>query len=200
MSFFHPKHIDSRSDHTWIQNLKQEDAETVQDLWEMVFIYGMNTARRYGQGADIGREAAIAAYLRIQNRGVNQFQFKCPFPAYCRLIVVREVKRRLKKLPPPEAELSEEIYIDEDAPDTTQLSTTKIHIHERLAPCLELLPSRKIEIIRRRYFEDEPPESIAEALGISRGNVNKIAHDARLKLRDCLEQRGFLTTDDVLGL
>ncbi len=206
MSIFKPQtKTETRTDHTWIRHLKQKEAQAVQSLWEMVFTDGVTLARYYKQEDDIGREAAIAAFHRIQNRGVHQFRFQSPFSAYCRQIVVNEVKRRLKKqnkrhkhIAP--VELHDEIQEDTSVNDPSVVETTEQHIWRRLEPCLELLPSRKRDVIQRQYFEETTPQSIANEMNIRRGNVNKIAHDARLKLRECLERYGFFTTGDVLGL
>jgi RNA polymerase sigma factor (sigma-70 family) len=197
--FKSPKQYKTRTDYEWINGLKQIDEETIEDLWGIVFVYGTTVARRYDQGDDLGHDAAIAAFLRIKNKGIYQYKFDCPFLAYCRHIVVNEVKRCLKKLPEPSVELLDEIHEDEEE-DLERLQIADNHVRARLAPCLELLSQRKRELIDKRYFEDALPQSIAENFGITRNNVNRTMHGARQKLRECLEQRGFFTTGDVLGL
>ncbi len=204
-TFQSSKEDNTQTDYQLIRNLKQEKSEDVLALWEMVFTYGVSITRRYDQDADIGHEAAIAAFQRIQNRGIHQFRFQCPFPAYCRQIVVNEVKRRLNKLPPPSVELTDEIHedINADADETLAPDDSQAENHlvqKRLESCIDKLPSRRKDIVRKRYFEGKTPQSVAEELGLRRNHVNQILHRARQKLRECLEQLGFFTAGDVLGL
>lgn len=57
---------------------------------------------------------------------------------------------------------------------------------------------RQRTVFLQQYFQDVPPEIIAERLGTNRNNVYKIAHDARVKLKDRLLKLG-LSPDEILA-
>jgi len=56
---------------------------------------------------------------------------------------------------------------------------------------------RQRMVFLNQYFHDIPPAVIAEQLGTNRNNIYKIAHDARVKLRDRLLKLG-LSQDEIL--
>ena len=185
-----------RTDQEWIRLLKQNDQRTVFDLWEMLFTYGITLARRHRRDDDVGHDAAIEAYRRVRARGVYQFRFECSFRGYCRIIVLNEVRRLMGKQALPATELNEETVGQITAPRPVNPG----ELLARLQPCLAQLTSQEREVIVLRYSEGQDPETIAGRLGISRNYVNVIAHRARRKLRQCLEERGYESAKDVLSV
>lgn len=184
-----------RSDQEWVRALKRDDPQAVQDLWEMLYRFAWAAARRYQQTEDVSHDAAIAAYQRIRKRGVYQYRFNCPFPGYCRVILFNELRRKLNRLPPTDSPLPKGL----GRPDRPPAAARDI-VQDRLRPCLERLDNRKREVIELRYLSQLSPTAVAERLGLSRNNVNTLAHRARQLLRECLESYGFKTAGDVLGL
>ena len=73
-------------------------------------------------------------------------------------------------------------------------------VQNRLQLCIGELPERKQRVIRMLYYEELSPQAVADRLTIERNNVNKLAHDARLKLRECLKRHGFGSSEDVLEM
>ncbi len=187
--------MQERTDQEWVRLLKQDDPQAVSDLWEWLYIRGLNLARRYRQEPDIGSEATIAAYLRIQRRGVYQFKFDCPFLGYCHVILVREVLRLINKSKKKrsEIELDDEVLKDEPVEVVDRGA-----IWRRLQPCMKPLLSRQRKVLILRYLQKYTPQSVADQLGITRNHVNQIAHTARRKLHDCLQRRGYQSIDDML--
>lgn len=183
-----------RSDMDWIHGLKQDDPETVQELWELLYSAGLNRARRYGQPPDVGSEAAIAAYKRIRERGVYQFQFACPFLGYSYQILVREVLRLIKKENKRLSELDLENQ-ELESPEKVNWAA----VREQLEPCWEKLLERERQVLILRYQEEYKPKDIADQLTILRNHVNQIAFTARRKLRDCLQAHGYQNVEDLKG-
>lgn len=182
-----------RSDMEWIRGLKQDEPQIVQELWELLYTAGLNRAHRYRQPPDVGSEAAIAAYKRIRERGVNQFQFACPFLGYCHQILVREVLRLINKNNKKPAEL------DLDNQDIESLKRVNgAAVREQLEPCWEKLLPRERKVLILRYQEELKPKAIADLLAIERNHVNQIAFTARRKLHDCLQTRGYQRASDIL--
>jgi DNA-directed RNA polymerase specialized sigma24 family protein len=147
------------TDQEWIRLLKQNDQRAVDCLWEMLFRFGIASARYYRVDKDIGHDGAMAAYMRIQKRGVYQYHFGCPFLSYCRLIVTNEVRRELEKRNrlPKEVELDD--YVEQSVGESDPPPRAEqVTVRERLQPCLERLTSRKRKVIEQRYFKRQAPE------------------------------------------
>ena len=82
----------------WMRLLKQNAPRAVDCLSQIVFRFGVASARYYRVDEDIGRQAAVAAYIRIlQKGGLYQYDFDCPFVTSCRLIVTNELRRELER-------------------------------------------------------------------------------------------------------
>jgi RNA polymerase sigma factor (sigma-70 family) len=188
-----------RTDQEWTRLLKQNDLQAVHDLWELLHSFAIAATRHYRQDEDVGNDAAVAAYTRIRQKGVYQYGFACPFPGYCRQIVVNELLRLMKQSPPPADDIDEEtdqFVGEEDSPSQADRDT----VQSRLQECLEQLGNRAREVINLLYYEGLTPEKAAEHLGILRNNLNVIAYRAREGLRDCLRAKGFETAAEALSL
>jgi RNA polymerase sigma factor (sigma-70 family) len=190
--------MNQRSDEEWIRLLKQDNPQAVHDLWILLYTYAVNAKRRYHTDDDATQTAVLEAYTRIRTRGVYQFRFDCPFPAYCRVILIRELLRLLKERASNniENELDEEKLDPADQQVEAPPPSRPVQ-RALLQPCLDQLTSREREIIQRRYFERQDPQTVADHLGLSRNNLNVITHRARLKLKVCLESRGYRSSTDL---
>lgn len=192
--------VAQRADEDWVRLIKQDDPQIIHDLWKLLFTYAQGLKNRYRECDDpsgLVYDATVSAYRRIIERGVYQFRFECPFPGYCRVILVREVLRlvRDQNKQPTLVELPDDEAL---AGDEMPLRVDVYKVRGRLQPCLGQLPPRQQEIIERLYIKEEKPQTIANQLEISRHYVNVIASRARRKLRGCLEKHGYNTSADVL--
>lgn len=61
---------------------------------------------------------------------------------------------------------------------------------ERLARCLDGLSERERAVLLMSFYEDRPAGEVAEALGLSAGNVRVIRHRGIERLRDCMKTNG----------
>jgi RNA polymerase sigma-70 factor (ECF subfamily) len=61
--------------------------------------------------------------------------------------------------------------------------------------CLEGLPARQARVFMMREFVELDADEICASLGISVSNLHVILHRARLRLRECLENRWFLGSE-----
>lgn len=189
-----------RSDQEWVRQLKQEDPQAIQDLWILVFTVASSEARYRYRGADpedMAHQAAINAYQKLRRSGIHSFRFDCSFRWFCKVVVIRELYRLMGKNQQDTAELDEGAVGADGVP---RVLADAERIRARLQSCIDELPDRKQQVIKLLYGEDKSPQTVAELLGIERNNVNKLAHDARIKLRECLGRQGFDSSDDVLTL
>lgn len=187
-----------RKDSEWIHLLKQEDEEAIAELWERLFQWALTVTRSRGQAEDLGRDAAVAAYQRIMQRGIFQYKFQCPFPGYCRTIVVKEVYRRMKPAPHL-LDIDDPATPHPSAEVTLPIAGAKT-IRQRLEPCMNELKPREHELIIMRYLQEMRPQAIAKQLGIRRNNVNQLLFRARDKLLNCLRRHEFTVSADLLAI
>ena len=188
----------NHSDQEWIRLLRQNDPQTVADLWQMLFRF--TGFKKYQQDEDIrdmARDAAVAAFHRILSRGVSQFRFTSSFESYCIVIFTREFNRIVVKKRPDSV-----MFDDEASPDSKASAVAKADIamiEKRLQPCLDKLADKEREVIELRK-QGLDPETAADQIGITRNYFHVLAHRAREKLLRCLQARGFENTSDLLGL
>lgn len=57
--------------------------------------------------------------------------------------------------------------------------------------CLENLPGNQARVFMMREFVELNADEICSAVGVSSGNLHVMLHRARLRLRECLENRWF---------
>ncbi len=191
--------MQEKTDQAWIRELKKEDPKTIQLLWEMIYRFAVQTGRQRQAPSDMAHDAAIAAYNRIRQRGISQYQFACPFPGYCRVIVVREFLRLYRKLTPEHEPITEnnEERIGQEA---SQPHAAQDEIQKRMQPCIDKLPNNLKKVVEYLYFNNLDPEDVAEKMEIRRNYVNQLAHRARKQLKACFESLGYLTVGDILSL
>lgn len=58
--------------------------------------------------------------------------------------------------------------------------------------CLEVLPGKQARVFMMREFIELESHEICASVGISTSNLNVMLHRARLRLRECLENRWFM--------
>jgi RNA polymerase sigma-70 factor (TIGR02943 family) len=58
--------------------------------------------------------------------------------------------------------------------------------------CLEALPGKQARVFMMREFIELESHEICATVGISTSNLNVMLHRARLRLRECLENRWFI--------
>lgn len=184
-----------RTDHEWVRLLKQDDPDAQDALWHMLYQDGVTIANRFGRSQDDGRQAAIQTYEKIMQRGIHQFRFQSTLRSYCWTILTRELYRNTRN----ELDLTR-LASDPPANPNPHAHYDPDRVWQRLAPCLKRLSPNRRRVFELVDVEGLAPAEAAAQLDMKRNNVNQLAARARRDLRTCLEQRGFKTSDDVLGL
>ena len=179
-----------------IRLLKQGDEGALDQLWEALYRDSIKIARKYRQTDDMGHDAAVRAYAKLAASGINNFQFRSSFRSYCWTIITREMFRIMKKDFVYE-ELEPERYA---SPEEGEKSADAQTVISRIQPCIDLLKGNRLKVFEMVDLGQQSPGDVAETLGLSRNNVNKLASRARLDLRRCLEKYGFGSAGDVLAL
>lgn len=191
-----------RTNAEWVRSLKQGDQASLQDLWFFLFEAGSIAARVRHWPEDIGRDAAVESFEEITGKAVYDYLYTGPFLNYCRIIVVRAVIRRIRN------NKENEIPLDDDPSNQKGIEHEEMgdpgasltEVRKRLNACLEKLRDKKRQVMEALYIDGIDQESIAQRLNMKRNNVNKIAYDARLQLKSCLQAGGFQNYDEVLTI
>ncbi len=179
----------------FIRLLKQENKEALDKLWEALYLDSVKIARKYRQSEDMGYDAAVKAYGKLTASGIKNFNFKSAFRSYCWVIISREMLRLMKK-----EVVFEELEVDKYAsPEKREKLADTRTIFERIKPCIEHLKGNRLNVFEMIDLEGQSPKDVAEKLGLSRNNVNKIASRVRLELRRCLEEQGYSSSLEVLS-
>ena len=192
-----------RTDQEWIHQLKQNDPQARDDLWQFLFTAGIKLGKIYNM-IEAGRDAPVGAYQRIMQRGLSQYRFKGSFLGYCRVILVNEFRNRQRDLLNLEKQVLDkdvdELEFSGDEDDDlldTALRIDDTALLARLQPCLDQLDARERDLLNSRYLENQTPQAVADRLGITRNHINVIVHRACLEVRKCLQERGYLTINDI---
>lgn len=196
----HTLNMNERSDQEWVRLLKQDDPQAVQDLWILVFTVASTEAKYRYHGVDpedLAHQAAINAYQKLRRSGIHGFRFDCSFRWYCKVVIIRELFRLMGKLQRDATELDEGAVGADGVPNPL---AGDMDVRSRLQSCIDELPDRKRKVIELLYREEKSPQMVADLLGIERNYVNRLAYDARIKLRECLKRQGFDSSDDVFAL
>lgn len=183
------------NDIEFIRLLKQSDEEALDALWEALFRDSIKIARKYRQSEDMGHDAAVRAYTKLISSGIKNFKFNSAFRSYCWTIITREMFRIMKK-----EVILEELELNKYAsPEPNEKLADKQTIIHRIQPCIEELKGNRLKVFEMIDLDQQNPGDVAETLGLSRNNVNKIASRVRSQVRQCLERRGYKSALEVLA-
>lgn len=192
------------TDPEWVRQLKQENEQALQTLWELLYRTAIKLGWRYNCSEQDATDVALSAYDKVLTSGLNQFRFESKFTTFCYTIVVREMSKKAKKLSLRD---SRELSIDGNpyleytlsTPERSPIANITV-VHDRLAQCLQRLKEIEQQVINHIYLAGQTPEQVAQELQMTRNYVNVVAHRARLKLHHCLVSLGYHTVSEVLSL
>lgn len=188
------------TDEEWIRLLAERDPTVMADLWCKLVEWGVTSARKRNQPDDLGKDAAVQTFMRI-TKHIGRFAGSGLLYGWCRKITVNEVLRLIEKN-------QKSIQTVDDALDSLpHLGTTdpmpqleSDAVQERLRSCLNGLQKQERLVVESFYLQEKSPAIIADDLEIERNYVHQLAHQARKKLKRCLERLGFHSVEDVLSV
>jgi len=187
--------MENYSDQEWIRLLKQGHEQACDQLWAFLVSNAQTVCWRWGLDEYLGSEAAAEAYHRIMRRGIFQFDYRSQFRSYCRRITVNEICRELQK---QKRNLPAKISLDEIHEQVAAPNVNEQAGLERLLPCIRRLAAREWDVCRKYYLEGYSPDEIAAQFGIAQNHVNVLNYRARQKLLKCLQEQGYMSSDDIL--
>jgi RNA polymerase sigma-70 factor (ECF subfamily) len=204
-----------RTNEAWLRDLAspgEVQAAAINDLRELLLRAARYTLGRTGQhGAalarsqvdEIAEECAQEALLAILDR-LADFRSESKFTTWAykfavNLALTAARRERWKNVSLDalldEAEAPPALDHDRAAPLPGQLAQqSEVWAFIRSAMDNELTP-RQRQVLQALVFEEVPLDEIARYLGSNRNAVYKLVHDARRKLKACLEARGYQVSE-----
>lgn len=190
----------SHTDEEWTQLLAVQDSTATAELWTKVVEWGVTSARKRDQSEDLGKDAAVQAFIRI-TKFLGSYAGTGSFLGWCRLITMREVLRLIDNQQKQVATLDDPTTpFEQLSTEDATLRLDEASVQARIQPCLDRLGKQEKRVIDQFYFRQADPQKIAEEMGIARNYVHQLLHRARLSLKKCFVALGFHSADDVLSL
>ncbi len=91
-------------------------------------------------------------------------------------------------------------FEDEDADADPNRAALRDEVWQMLSEVIENdLTDRQRQVLKAIVFEEVPLDEVARYLNSNRNAVYKLLHDARRRLKECLQGRGF-ELEEILGL
>lgn len=154
------------------------EAELYRRLAPRVRLYGLRHLRDPHAAHDLAQQVLLMTLERLRAGKIRDPEKIASFVlGTCRMTVLeirRGTWRRERLL---EAHGGTEAF---EAPEPLALDA------ERLARCLEALAERERSVVTLSFLADKPGDEVAQALGLTAGNVRVIRHRALARLRECM--------------
>lgn len=157
----------------------EAEAELYRRLAPRVRLYGLKHLRDEQGAADLMQQVMLmtieklrAGELREPER-VGSFVF-----GVCRMVVL-ELRRSHARHERLLQQYGDGLAIG-DGSSVPRLD------HERVGACLDQLSERERAVLLMTFYEEKPAAEVAEALGLTAGNVRVIRHRGLERLRDCV--------------
>ena len=165
---------------------RQAFAALAREHHRCLLIYARALARNEATAADLVQDAFVAAW-----RNLGRFDVTRDFGAWLRGIIRNKWREFLRRH-------AREVDIDDATLEAWEFrfaqwdanrGTRDANLLDTLDDCLKCLPDAMSEAVRRFYYQEEPGEKIATALGIDTATLRKRLQRARQMLRACLDRK-----------
>jgi RNA polymerase sigma-70 factor (ECF subfamily) len=155
------------------------EAALYRRLAPRVRLYGRRHLRDEQAAADLAQQVMLMTFQKLRAGELRETERIVSFVfGMCRMVTLdlRRAHARRERLL---HQYAEDLPIADAAiaPRLDQI---------RLADCLDRLPERDRTVVVMTFYEERGADDVADALGLSAGNVRVIRHRALQRLRDCV--------------
>ena len=159
------------------------ETELYRRLAPRVRLYGLKHLRDRDAASDLVQQVMMLTLERLRANKLRDAERLVSFVfGTCRMMVLdlRRTGFRREQL------LAQ--YAD-DVPMADPATSPRLD-EARLVGCLDRLSERERSVLVMTFYDDQPAREVANALGLSEGNVRIIRHRGLERLRDCVTGRG----------
>lgn len=155
------------------------EAELYRRLAPRVRLYGRKHLRDDQAAADLVQQVLMMTLERLRAGKLREPERLASFVfGMCRMVVLdlRRTRARRERL----------LAVYGDDVPAADPATAPCLDRRRLLQCLEGLPERERSVLVMTFYEDQAAPAVAQALGLSEGNVRVIRHRGLQRLRGCM--------------
>ncbi len=160
------------------------ESELYRRLAPRVRRYGLRHLRDDHAAADLMQQVMVLAIEQLREGRLREPQRIVSFVfGTCRMTLL-DMRRGQQR---------RDALLERHGDDMLQVADIAVaprHDHERVADCLDRLSERERSVIVLSFYEEQPADAVAGALGLSAGNVRVIRHRSIGRLRECLGAAG----------
>jgi RNA polymerase sigma-70 factor, ECF subfamily len=166
---------------------KDSTAEFIQLLTSnqsRLFAYLLSLLGNRQQAEDVMQETNMILW-----RKASQFQLGTNFNAWMFKIAYYQVLDHRRKRNKQALFIQNDEFLAELADTAATTSDIMDRQQDALRLCLDKLPERQRDIVRRRYSDGESIKSVAQQIGVAASAVKQTLFRARVSLIDCVHHR-----------
>jgi RNA polymerase sigma-70 factor (ECF subfamily) len=155
------------------------EAALYRRLAPRVRLYGRRHLRDEQAAADLAQQVMMMTIQKLRSGELRETERIVSFVfGMCRMVTLdlRRAHARRERLL--------HRYAD-DVPIADAAIAPRLD-HLRLADCVDRLPERDRAVVVMTFYDERRADEVADALGLSAGNVRVIRHRALSRLRDCV--------------
>jgi RNA polymerase sigma-70 factor (ECF subfamily) len=149
-----------------------------------LFAYTLSMLGDRQQAQDVMQETNMILW-----RKADQFRLGTNFGAWMLKVAYLQVVAHRRKLNRQAMFVVDDDFLAQLAAETVETSEVMERQQEALHICLEKLPDRQRDIVRRRYSEGASIKAVAEQFGLAASAIKQALFRARTSLIECVRFR-----------
>ena len=149
-----------------------------------LFAYVLSLVGDRQQAQDVMQETNIVLW-----RKASQFKLGTNFGAWMLKVAYYQVMEHRRKMNRQAIFIADDDFLSELAEEAVESCEVMEQQQAALQTCLQKLPDRQRDIVRRRYTEGASIKAVAEQLGVAASAIKQTLFRARCSLIDCVRFR-----------
>jgi RNA polymerase sigma-70 factor (ECF subfamily) len=149
-----------------------------------LFAYVLSMVGDRQQAMDVMQETNIVLW-----RKADQFKLGTNFGAWMLKVAYYQVMEHRRKLNKQALFIADEEFLTQLSEEVVEDTEVLEQQQAALRTCLQKLPDRQRDIVRRRYSEGASIKAVADQLGLAASAIKQTLFRARCSLIDCVKFR-----------
>jgi RNA polymerase sigma-70 factor (ECF subfamily) len=159
------------------------EAELCRRFARRALLYGQRHLRDAAAAEDLAQEALVTVLLALREGKLRETEQVASFMlGTCRMLAGAQRRKSKRR---------EDLLVREPVQQAAVELSREVD-GARLQGCIERLAEREQAVVMMTFQQDCSAEAIAEALGLSAGNVRVLRHRTLARLHACIEPAGDL--------